>query len=385
MTATSTITVAGDFAPVGRLARIDFTRPEACAQVLGGARDVLRNSDLSIVHLEIPLTHIRDTACKSGPVLAGNPASLALLKAAGVHAVTLAGNHMLDKGPAGLCETITACEDNSMQYVGAGHDRAGAAAPLLHRLKDGTSVAILNYAEREFSIAGAGTPGANPWDVVNACRHVQQLKNEGHDIILVIIHGGVEYFPLPSPERVHQYRFLAEAGPTAILSHHTHCPSGYETHQGVPIFYGLGNFLFDRTGKRRPGWHEGYMVQLQTAGRKLDQWVIIPYRQCETACEIELLKGPQREQFTATLNKQSQTIVDDRKLQEAWHAFCEDHLTDYLLQFHQTPQPLAGLIRRCPLPARWFRKRAASDVMLNFLQCPSLREALTSMIRINRE
>lgn len=43
---------------------------------------------------------------------------------------------------------------------------------------------------------------------------------------------------------------------------HKHCYSGYEIYNEKPIFYGLGNLLFDRTNGLNSNLNEGYIVNL---------------------------------------------------------------------------------------------------------------------------
>ena len=60
-------------------------------------------------------------------------------------------------------------------------------------------------AEREFSIADDKTPGANPLDLINFVNAIRQHKQQG--IFIVLIHGGKEYYPYPSPEMVRTMPF----------------------------------------------------------------------------------------------------------------------------------------------------------------------------------
>src|ERR1019366_5476626 len=81
------------------------------------------------------------------------------------------------------------------------------------------------------------------------------------DRVLVVLHGGNEYFPLPRPGLRKELRFLAENGADAIVMHHSHVPAAYEIWKKIPIFYGLGNFQFTLTVNHR-AWSEGLLLQL---------------------------------------------------------------------------------------------------------------------------
>ena len=63
----------------------------------------------------------------------------------------------------------------------------------------------------------------------------------------------------------------------------------YELYKDKPIFYGLGNFCFDRAGKWSTKWYEGLMVTLSFDENKVD-YEIIPYHQCLESPKVELLE-----------------------------------------------------------------------------------------------
>ena len=121
--------------------------------------------------------------------------------------------------------------------------------------KDGLKIAIINFCENEWSIAEAGSPGANPMDIIDNASQIKSAK-ESHDKVIVIVHGGHEYYNLPSPRMQKQYHFYADQGADIFVGHHTHCISGNEVYKGVPIYYSLGNFLFTMNNSNNE-WYTG--------------------------------------------------------------------------------------------------------------------------------
>jgi len=173
------------------------------------------------------------------------------LKQLKVDAVTLANNHILDYGAKGLSDTFETLKQNKIDYVGAGNNLKEAAQPLTLE-KDGQRIAILNFCENEWSIAEEDKPGANPMDIIENTNQIKAAKAT-HDKVICIIHGGHEYYHLPSPRMQKQYRFYVDNGADAIVGHHTHCVGGYEVYNDVPIIYSLGNFLFIKPSKKMCG------------------------------------------------------------------------------------------------------------------------------------
>jgi len=203
------------------------------------------SADYRIVNLETPLTDNapQNRIIKTGPHLQSNAETiLPYLKQLKVDIVTLANNHIMDYGAKGLADTFHILHTNQIGYVGAGPNLQKAAKPFTIET-DGMKIAILNFAENEWSIAEKSTPGASPLDIIENVHQIKAAK-ASTDKVICIIHGGHEYYHFPSPRMVKQYRFYVENGADAIVAHHTHCIGGYEIYNNAPIIYSLGNFLF---------------------------------------------------------------------------------------------------------------------------------------------
>ena len=71
--------------------------------------------------------------------------------------------------------------------------------------------------------------GANPIDIIDNAAQIKKAKKEC-DFVIVIAHGGHEYYNLPSPRMQKLYRFFAENGADIVIGHHTHCVSGHAIH-----------------------------------------------------------------------------------------------------------------------------------------------------------
>ena len=95
-------------------------------------------------------------------------------------------------------------------------------------------IAILNFCENEWSIAEDDSPGANPMDIIDNTNHIREAK-ASHDKVIVIVHGGHEYYNLPSPRMQKQYRFYADQDADIVVGHNTHCISGSEMYKGVEL------------------------------------------------------------------------------------------------------------------------------------------------------
>jgi poly-gamma-glutamate synthesis protein (capsule biosynthesis protein) len=70
------------------------------------------------------------------------------------------------------------------------------------------------------------------------------------DLIIVNIHWGVEYEHVFNKTQQDLARDLIDSGADIIIGHHPHVVQGLEIYKNKPIFYSLGNFIFDQDFSR---------------------------------------------------------------------------------------------------------------------------------------
>src|SRR5690606_36989198 len=158
------------------------------------------------------------------------------------------------------------CEANSIQYVGAGETKERAAR-IAYLDSSEQKIAFLNFSENEWSSAGETSAGGNGMDLIDDISAIREARLKA-DFVFVIVHGGHEYYNLPSPRMQKQYRFYIENGADIVVGHHPHCISGSEIFQGKPIFYSLGNFLFT-SESRYEDWYRGAVLEVNLSGNSL--------------------------------------------------------------------------------------------------------------------
>lgn len=313
------VLVAGDFCPRDRILKFiknrdySFFSPEII--------NLIKEADYSVVNFESPVVE-RDAVPinKLGPNLYCSSYAVDAIKYAGFNAVTLANNHIYDFGEEGVLQTLSALESYQIEYVGAGANIIDASN-ILYKEVNGSRLAIINCCEHEFSIATELSGGANPLNVVWQYYAIQEAKKLA-DYILVIVHGGHEHFQLPSPRMVDSYRFFIDAGADAVVNHHQHCFSGYETYKGKPIFYGIGNFCFDNPNCRNSIWNEGYMVCLDFTKQGV-KFQLYPYRQCDKEPSIILLP---LQAYSTKLTDLNSVIADGSLLNEKINQYYADSM-----------------------------------------------------------
>ena len=344
-------------------------------------RPIVEEADYSIVNFEFPVVTSPDRAHpirKAGPCLKGSVGGVKAVKYAGFDCCTLANNHTLDQGEQCLVDTVDAIAGEGLDHVGAGRDLE-EAGQTLYREINGETLAVINCCEHEFSIATPTSAGANPLNPIRQWYKIREAREKA-DYVLVIVHGGHEHYQLPSVRMKDTYRFFIDAGADAVVNHHQHCYSGYEVWQGKPIFYGLGNLLFeDSRMKGVKTWEEGCMavIDFRRDGIGYRQE---PYVQCRSGISVTPLTSAERTAFDRHITELNAIIADRKCLKadnEAYYDRCacgelvnlEPYRGRVLVKLF-----LLGLLPRC------IKNKKAIGI-LNHVDCESHRDRLIHALR----
>lgn len=377
---TINILFTGDFAPCRNFESIVLDKKE---QVLGDALPFIEAADCSFTNLECVLTNHKKTINKSGPALKANPNCVEALKHFSV--VGLANNHILDYGKQGLQDTLLACENLGLPTVGSGMDLVQAQKPFIHEVK-GIKIAIIAIAEHEFNQSENNGAGSAPIDPIDNYQQIKHAKAQA-DIVIVTLHGGNEYFPYPRPGLRKLCKHYIDLGVDAVICHHPHVPGAYEYHQGKPIVYSLGNFLFDNANPPE-GWNEGYMVKLNfDHGTKGFLGLeLIPYSQSVKDGGVKLCTGKEKDKFLDKIESYRRKLENNDEWQIEWKEFVAKHSESYIMRqfFPFSFRGIGFLARNTPI-AKLFFNHSNSLPKLNMLRCQSHRELLTAALEENSQ
>lgn len=192
-----------------------------------------------------------------------DPASADALARNGIEALGLANNHMLDRGPEGLAETVAHARAAGLLTFGAGMNIAEAELPLFVRTPVGTiGVVALGEDPRRRRTAAPDTAGIFALDRVWLRRGMRLAKRGGADWVIAYVHWGQNYRGVNDIQR-RWARALAAAGYDLVVGHHPHIVQPIEYVDGVPVVYSLGNFIFSTPG-RYTEQYPGYGLLLST-------------------------------------------------------------------------------------------------------------------------
>lgn len=368
------VLIAGDFAPEARLAKqIEEKRfSEIFSEDL---RKVIRSADFSFVNFECPIVEEGYKPIpKWGPNLRSTPEAADAIKFAGFTGVTMANNHILDFGMEGLRKSVECCKSVGLDVVGVG-DNFNDAEKVLYLEKNGKKIAVINCCEHEFSIASDFEAGANPLNPIRQFYAIQESRKNA-DYVLVIIHGGHEHYQLPSLRMVETYRFFIDIGADAVVNHHQHCYSGFETYHGKPIFYGLGNFCFDTVPiEIDTSWNYGYMVEFSFDNTI--QYDIIPYCQYSKKATVELLDV---NAFQLNLSKINNIITNSNYLKEEIANYYDCNVNSELANLEPYSGRIFGKLLFLGLLPRFIKGNKLLPI-LNHIDCESHRDKLLYILK----
>ena len=207
---------------------------------------VLQSSDVVVGNLECPATKIKAPVFKQY-IFRAEPEWLSDLKRHGVTHLNLANNHSIDQGREGLLDTYQNVREAGIVPFGAGQNMQEAIQPVLLSdtprrvwLVASLQLALENYAHLP------DKPCVSQQNIDALCRQIAQLrKDDPRCYIIVSLHWGWENHVEVVPRQRYDAHQLIDAGADCLVCHHTHTRQPMETYKGKPIYYGLGNFIFD--------------------------------------------------------------------------------------------------------------------------------------------
>lgn len=208
---------------------------------------VFAGSHIVIANLECPATAIKSPALKNF-VFRGEPEWLQALQEHGITHLNLANNHSIDQGRKGLIDTRDNILKAGMVPIGAGNCMNEATQPVLIAThpRNVYVVTSLRLALENFSYL-TDQPCVSQESFEQLEQRVRQLRSEDPQCCIVVcLHWGAEHMMKPAIQQATQAHRLIDAGADALIGHHTHTMQTVEHYKGAPIYYSIGNFIFDQ-------------------------------------------------------------------------------------------------------------------------------------------
>ena len=245
----------------------------------------LLKGDVIFSNLEAAVAE-KGEGVKEGRGFLTPPEALDALKSFGFNLLALSGNHAFDLKATGIRNTIREADDRKIVHAGTGNNVAEAVAPGYLHTSKGTIALIASASgliapggsatadrpgvnelrveaggkenEATEDLAGAAGNSPNPDDSRRILESIREARQHA-DLVIVYQHNHVfanhsfaTIFTEGMPERLAPNEWLIkwthqeiDAGADIIVMHGAPLLHGVEIYHGRPIFYDLGNFIYN--------------------------------------------------------------------------------------------------------------------------------------------
>lgn len=332
----------------------------------------IKSTDFVLGNLECPATNSNRAITKAGPNLKAKPEDMKMLAEVGFDAFSLANNHILDYGSTGVVETIANLNVNGLKYFGAGQNINEAGKALVCDV-GGKNVGFLSFAEHEFNLASKETPGANHFNVLESFDFISQIKSEV-DYLIVLYHGGIEYYQYPSPFVQKKCRKMIDCGADLVSIQHSHCIGTIEHYNNGLIIYGQGNSVFGV--RENPSWNEGLIISINIETVEFDFKPIIASKH-----GIDYAGAPAKSRILSELFKRSEMVSDSEWIKKSWLDFCQANKSLALPQLYGRGKwfnRLNRLLKNKLIDLLY--TNSAKMVTMNLLRCEAHHEVMCTIL-----
>lgn len=271
-----------------------IAKPVSFPYIWGDALTELErvSPDLRIINLETSITRSNNYWPGKGINYRMHPENIPCLTAAGIDGCTLANNHVMDWGYAGLKETLATLRQAGIKTAGAGIDDREAEAAALFEIPGKGRLVLFSFAEKYSGVphdwrAAEKRAGVNLLNdlsettVRRIANQVRSVKGK-NDIVVASLHWGGNWgYEISAEQSRFAHRLIDVAGVDVVHGHSSHHPKGIEVYRNKAIIYGCGDFINDYEGITGNEQYRGdlslmYFVTLNVLTGELERMQLVP-------------------------------------------------------------------------------------------------------------
>lgn len=365
------ILICGDYAPTtSNQAMLSTGVVRDC--VGDALASVFAEQSLIAVNIETSLTEQSTPKAKRGQINQSDPNTCLFLKNAGVGLCFLANNHVIDNGNPGVLRTMEVLREYGLPFMGAGCNASDASKPFRTEV-DGRKICFLNIANYEFNRCTQTQYGVHVYDPLETFDYIRSQKQQD-ELLILVYHGGVEYYQYPSPQIQKVCRKFVDCGADIVLCQHSHCIGTFERYAGGYIMYGQGNFLFDDSEKELE--KTAVLVELETTDGSIK---LIPVK--KTGSLVELAEGDCAAKILGGIMKRHEQIQEPGAVEERFRTFAKSQkreITNALMGYNRIYKILNKLT--CGRAESAIYNKKARMRLYNITNSPALQEVLNEVL-----
>ena len=245
-------------------------------------RQVISSADLAVGTLNTSLSDLSThTGCIETYVLVSDSRSASAAASAGFDLMSVATNHIKNCAGAScgdhynraFLDTLDNLRANAILPIGAGLNQAEAMQPVVVEVQ-GIRFGFVSLGMVEpLAFAGPDTPGIAKLTDENLQQAIA-AAGEVSDVVIAMPHWGPEDSSDPNSYQLHFAQQAVEAGADVVVGNHTHVVQAIQQINGIDVFYGLGNFVFDQNWDL--AHQQGVILLLHFSGPSYTGYDLIP-------------------------------------------------------------------------------------------------------------
>jgi poly-gamma-glutamate synthesis protein (capsule biosynthesis protein) len=242
-------------------------------------REIIQSADVAVGTFNATMSdYPPHTGCVFTYVLVGGSSNADAMQRAGFDVMSVATNHIKncgigDCGDRAFLDTLDNLRRMEITPVGAGENLAEAMQPVVVKV-NGVRYGIVSLGMVEPMVfADEETPGIAVLTEENLRQAIAEARKVA-DVVIAMPHWGPEDSPDPNSYQLDFAQIAVDAGADLVVGNHTHVVQAMQEIGGVPVFYGLGNFVFDQTWDLEH--QQGVILRVTYEGTKLIGYELIP-------------------------------------------------------------------------------------------------------------
>jgi poly-gamma-glutamate synthesis protein (capsule biosynthesis protein) len=251
-------------------------------------RSILGSSSIAFANFEaaIPVNHEHTLAYSTR--FSTDAKYIAELAKSGITHVSLANNHAFDFGSVGEENTRAVLIANGL--VPFGNANAISSSSITYTHLGSTTIGFIAlqnvYGKIDYT----------------ALQQEIAIMSENSDLQIAFVHWGTEYQLSHDAAQETLANYLVSQGIDAIIGHHPHVVEDIQLVHGVPVFYSLGNFIFDQYFS--DAVQQGLTLRL-TVNNGVAVFTLVPSTSIGTHAQPRIMEESERGEFLTHLSKRS--------------------------------------------------------------------------------
>lgn len=288
---------------------------------------LLKDGDINIVNFEAPIKNSNSKKIlKSGPNLSQSKESAIFLEQNGFNLVSLANNHVMDYGEEALKNTMACFKKATTIGAGTWEEAYKIKSFEVEHKRFG----FLALTQHEFGVLAEKTGNehciGSAWMLHPMVDELILKGKKENDYLFILPHAGIENQYQPLPELRTLYKHWINMGADGVIASHPHTPQGWETYNGKPIVYSLGNFCFkNHSAKLPPYWFYGLIANIEINEEKIDLDIHGLHYDINTG----LISVTKEDSFCSHLSTINKVLQDEPQYLKDVERYCKELMPVY--------------------------------------------------------